>query len=204
MKLKQILAAAAFAGGLAMAAHAEGPTIGAAAPDFTLTDTNGKAHKLSSYKGKTVVLEWTNFGCPFVAKHYDSNHMQGLQKKWTDKGIVWLSINSSAQGTEGNMTAGDWNSAIKNVRAHSTAFLLDEDGTVGHLYDAKTTPDMFIVDPNGTLIYKGAIDDKPSTKQKDLKGAKNYVDIALTELAAGKPVTTSTTDSYGCSIKYKQ
>ncbi len=204
MKFKKILTAMTLVAGIGFTAHADGPAVGSPAPDFSLKDTKGNTQSLASYRGKTVVLEWTNFGCPFVAKHYDSGHMQGLQKKWTDKGIVWLSINSSAKGKEGNMTPEDWNAAIKNERAHSTAFLLDEDGTVGHLYDAKTTPDMFVIDPSGTLIYKGAIDDKPSTKQKDLKDAKNYVDAALTESLAGKPVSVPTTDSYGCSVKYKE
>lgn len=203
MRLKTAIAALGMLATTAVGVRAAGPDIGAAAPDFTLTDTNGKAYKLSDLKGKTVVLEWTNFGCPFVAKHYDSTNMQSLQQKWTSKGVVWLSINSSAKGKEGNQTPAEWNEAIKNVRAKSTAFLLDEDGTVGHLYDAKTTPHMFIIDPKGILVYKGAIDDKPSTKAKDIKSANNYVDTALIEVTSGKPVTIASTDPYGCSVKYK-
>jgi peroxiredoxin len=186
----------------ASALRAEGPALGSKAPDFSLSDTNGKTHTLSDYKNRTVVLEWTNFGCPFVAKHYDSGNMQALQKKYSDKGIVWLSICSSAKGKEGNMTPADWNKAIAEHKSASLAYLLDEDGKVGKSYDAKTTPHMFIVNSEGMLIYKGAIDDKPDYKQTSIKGAKNYVATALDETLAGKKVSTASTESYGCSVKY--
>lgn len=183
--------------------HANGPEIGSKAPEFSLVDTNGKTHALADFKGKTVVLEWTNFGCPFVVKHYGSNNMQALQKKWTKQGVIWLSICSSAKGKEGNMSVDDWNKAIANKKAASTAFLLDESGTVGKQYDAKTTPHMFVINSNGQLVYKGAIDDKPTYKQSDVKNAKNHVNAALEETSAGKSVSISATDPYGCSVKYK-
>lgn len=182
--------------------QAEGPAIGSKVPDFSLVDTNGKTHTLADYKGRTVVLEWTNFGCPFVVKHYDSMNMQSLQKKYTDKGIVWLSISSSAKGKEGSMTSAEWNKEIATQKAASLAFLLDENGKVGKAYDAKTTPHMFIIDGTGALAYKGAIDNKPSYKQSDVKGAKNYVSAALDEILAGKKVSLSSTEPYGCSVKY--
>ena len=198
--------AAAVAVGLFAAAvvRAEGPAIGSKAPNFSLSDTNGKTHTLSDYKGRTVVLEWTNFGCPFVVKHYESGNMQSLQKKWAEKGIVWLSICSSAKGKEGHMTPSEWNKEIAGHKSASTAYLLDESGQVGKSYGAKTTPHMFIIDAKGSLVYKGAIDDKPTYKQSDVKGAHNHVDAALTDLAAGKPVQKSSTEPYGCSVKYQK
>ena len=181
---------------------AEGPAIGSKAPDFSLVDTNGKTHALSDYKGRTVVLEWTNFGCPFVVKHYGSKNMQSLQKKYTEKGIVWLSICSSAKGKEGNLSPADWNKELAKVMAAPTALLIDESGKVGKSYAAKTTPHMYIINAEGNLVYKGAIDDKPTTKASDIKSSKNYVSAALDELAAGKPVSVSATQAYGCSVKY--
>jgi peroxiredoxin len=178
--------------------------IGAAAPEFTLTDTNGKTHSLSQFKGKHVVLEWINHGCPFVKKHYESGNMQALQTEFAGKDVVWLSIASSAEGKEGYLNAGEWNAKNKEVRSGATAILLDAEGTVGKQYGAKTTPHMYIVDPKGMLIYQGAIDDKASTDQADVKGAKNYVREALNESLAGKPVTAHTTQAYGCSVKYKK
>ncbi|MCG3204808.1 MAG: Thiol-disulfide oxidoreductase ResA [Elusimicrobia bacterium] len=182
--------------------QAESPAIGSKAPDFSLIDTQGKTHVLSDYKGRVVVLEWTNFGCPFVVKHYGSKNMQSLQKKYSDKGVIWLSICSSAKGKQGQMSPADWNKEIAHAGAHSLAYLLDEDGKVGSSYDAKTTPHMYIIDANGNLVYKGAIDDKPTHKQSDIKGAKNYVSAALDEILAGKKVTIATTEPYGCSVKY--
>lgn len=203
MKFNKLIVAVLTLGTLtAMPLFADGPAIGAKAPDFSLTDTNGKTHALSDYKGRTVVLEWTNFGCPFVVKHYSTGNMQALQKKYTDKGVIWLSISSSAKGKEGNMSPAEWNKEIADAKASSTAYLLDESGTVGKSYDAKTTPHMFIINPDGVLIYKGAIDNKPSTKTSDIKGAQNYVSAALDESMAGKKVSTSVTQSYGCSVKY--
>jgi len=173
------------------------------APDFTLTDTDGKTHRLSDYKGKYVVLEWVNHGCPYVMKHYDSNNMQSLQKKWTKEDVVWLSVCSSAEGKQGYMTTAEWKTTIDEKGSASTAVLLDESGQVGHLYSAQTTPHMYILNPDGNLIYHGAIDDKPSHKSSTLKGAKNYVTAALTESMGGKPVSVPVTKSYGCSVKYK-
>jgi peroxiredoxin len=179
------------------------PTVGSPAPAFTLTDTRGKQVKLADFKGKHVVLEWVNFGCPFVKKHYGSGNMQATQKKAVDKGVVWLSVCSSADGKQGHMDAADWNEEIAERKLASTAVLLDESGQVGKTYGAKTTPHMYIVNPDGVLVYKGAIDDKPTTDQDDIPGAKNYVLAALDESMSGKPVSTASTTPYGCSVKYK-
>jgi len=176
--------------------------VGERAPDFTATDSNGRVHKLSEYSGKYVVLEWHNRGCPYTAKHYDSGNMQRLQREWTARGIIWLTVISSAPGQQGYITAADENAFLKQSNAAPTAVLLDPTGALGHLYDAKTTPQMFIIDPHGTLIYNGAIDDRATTDVADINGAKNYVSLALGEALAGKPVGTSSTRPYGCSVKY--
>lgn len=173
-----------------------------AAPDFTLTDSNGQNHSLADYKGKFIVLEWFNPDCPFVKKHYDSGNMPNLQKQYTAKGVVWLSINSSALGKQGNYTPQGFNRFITDKGASPTVVLLDTDGKVGRLYNAQTTPSMFVIDPKGILIYQGAIDDTPSADTADLKTAKNYVSAALDAAMNGKPVAVSTTKSYGCSVKY--
>ncbi len=173
------------------------------APDFTLTDFNGKEYSLSDYKGKYVVLEWVNFGCPFVKKHYNSGHMQALQKKYTTEGVVWLSICSSAQGKQGYYDAKDLAKVTKEHGVNSTAYLIDESGKVGKQYDAKTTPHMYIVNPEGNLIYAGAIDDTRSTDVADIKTAKNYVASVLDDCLAGKEVKSIATTPYGCSVKYK-
>jgi peroxiredoxin len=178
------------------------PQVGQPAPEFTLTDSNGTSHKLSDFKGKFVVLEWLNHGCPFVKKHYDSNNMQMLQKEFTGQDVVWLSIVSSAPGKQGHMSAEDTNKTKAEKGAAPTAILLDENGTIGKLYNAKVTPEMFIVNPEGLLIYAGAIDDKKSTDPDDVKTSKNYVSQALNEALKGKPVTETTTSAYGCSVKY--
>jgi peroxiredoxin len=178
------------------------PPVGSPAPALTLIDTRGKQHNLADYKGKYVVLEWVNFGCPFVKKHYESGNMQATQKKAVDRGVVWLSVCSSADGKQGHMEAADWNNEIAARKMASTAVLIDESGQVGKAYGAKTTPHMYIVNPEGVLVYKGAIDDKPSTDQDDIPGARNYVLAALDESMAGKPVSTASTQSYGCSVKY--
>jgi hypothetical protein len=176
---------------------------GKPAPDFKLKDQNGSPVSLSQYKGKTVVLEWVNSGCPFVGKHYGSGHMQGLQRKHIANGVVWLSISSSAKGKEGYWATGEDAFAWRQAQhASMTAILLDPSGKVGKLFGAKTTPHMFIIDKSGKLVYQGAIDDKPSTDPKDLSTAKNWVDQALGEIAAGKPVSVSDTKAYGCSVKY--
>jgi peroxiredoxin len=177
-------------------------SIGQAAPDFTLTDCSGKKVSLSDYKGKVVVLEWINHGCPFVAKHYGSGNMQKLQADATAKGVVWLSICSSAPGKQGYATPTDALKKCTETQSAATAFLLDESGEVGKTYNAKVTPEMYVIDANGVLVYHGAIDDKKSTNPGDIAGAKNYVAAALDEVLAGKPVSTPKTDAYGCSVKY--
>ena len=202
MKAVLLTAIGCVALGLACVAHSGEAEIGQPAPDFTLTDTMGQSHMLSALKGKFVVLEWTNFDCPFVKKHYGTDNMQKLQKAYAEKGVVWLSINSSAEGKQGNYPPEKWNEMIKAKGAAATAVLLDPDGTVGRLYGAKTTPHMFVINAEGTLIYKGAIDDESSFDPETVKGAKNYVEAALESAMAGKPVETPSTQSYGCSVKY--
>ena len=199
--MKHILkstAALLVAAGTAFAA----PQIGQPAPEFTLTDSNGQSHNLSDFKGKFVVLEWLNHGCPFVKKHYDGGNMQGLQKEYTGKDVVWLSIASSAPGKQGNMSPEETNKTKEEKGAAPTAVLIDEDGTVGKLYDAKVTPELFVINPEGTLIYAGAIDDKKSVDAADVAGARNYVKQALDEAMAGNPGSTPQTEAYGCSVKY--
>jgi peroxiredoxin len=200
MKTLKIAAAAGCL--LASVAFAVKP--GEMAPGFTGTDTNGNAQTLSQYRGKYVVLEWTNHECPYTIKHYKSGHMESLQKEWTAKGVVWLSIISSAPGQQGYMTPPEENSYLHTMHADPTAVILDPRGTIGHMYDAKTTPDMVVIDPSGKLIYEGAIDDKPSPDPDTLKGAHDYVSEALEESMAGKSVTTPVTHSYGCSVKYAE
>jgi hypothetical protein len=148
------------------------------------------------------VLEWHNNGCPFVRKHYESGNMQNLQKDWTSKGVIWLTVISSAPGQQGYVTASEENAYLKQMGAAPTAALLDPKGAIGHLYSAKTSPHMFVVNPQGILIYDGAIDDKPTTGKADVNGAKNYVNAALTSAMSGKPVDETTTRPYGCSVKY--
>ncbi len=172
------------------------------APDFTLQDIAGKSRALKEFRGKFVVLEWTNYDCPFVKKHYSGGNMQALQKSYTGKGVVWLSINTSAPGKQGSYPAAEWAAKAKERGAASTAILLDPDGTVGRAYAAKTTPHMFIINPEGKLIYAGAIDDKPTADAADIATSKNYVKAALDEALAGKPVTVATSKAYGCSVKY--
>jgi peroxiredoxin len=179
-----------------------GVEVGSTAPDFTLTNASGKTTTLNEYKGKTVVLEWTNYECPFVVKHYSGGNMQNLQKEFTGKGVVWLSIVSSAKGKQGYLDPAQASSAAEKQKINATALLLDPDGKVGTAYGAKTTPHMFIVSAEGKVIYAGAIDDKPSTNATDIASSQNYVKTALEEVLAGKPVTTSSTKSYGCSVKY--
>lgn len=178
------------------------PAIGAAAPAFSLIDSNGKQHGLADFKGKHVVLEWLNHGCPYVKKHYESKNMQALQKDYTGKGVVWLSIISSAEGKQGHSTPAKANEDVTAMGASPTAVLLDPKGDVGRLYGAKTTPHMFVIDPAGNLIYKGAIDDKPTTDTDDIAGATNYVRQALDAALAGKAVATAQSKPYGCSVKY--
>lgn len=178
------------------------PEIGKPAPDFTATAIDGSPVSLSAYKGKVVVLEWTNHECPFVMKHYGSGNMQKTQKAAVDGGAVWLSIVSSAPGKQGHVPAEEAKKIVAESGAMATARILDEKGEIGHLYDAKTTPHMFVIDKDGSLVYMGAIDDDRSTDPKNIDGAKNYVIAALDDLAAGRPVQTPQTDSYGCGVKY--
>lgn len=184
---------------LATVAHAE---VGKPAPNFTLKSSSGKDVSLSDFKGKVVVLEWTNSGCPFVQKHYGSGNMQKLQKDATAKGVVWLSICSSAPGKQGNLSAEEAGKTIAANGSAATAYLLDEDGKVGRLYDAKRTPEMYVINKDGTLVYHGAIDDKKTPDPADIPGARNYVTAALDEVLTGKPVSAPTTEAYGCSVKY--
>ena len=176
--------------------------IGEKAPAFTGTDVNGKTISLSDYAGKIVVLEWTNPGCPFVKKHYILKNVQKLQKEYTDKGVIWLSINSSAQGKEGHLTADEGKNFVKDAEAAPTAYILDSKGEIGHLYGAKTTPHLFVIAKDGTLAYQGAIDDHNNADIGDTEGAKSYVKEAVDALLVGKKVETTTTAPYGCSVKY--
>lgn len=177
-------------------------TTGQEAPNFTLPGLE-KSIELKNFRGKTVVLEWLNHGCPFVKKHYSSGNMQGLQKESTDQGIVWLSIISSAPGKQGHVNPKE---ALADKKAHNsnaTDILLDPQGKVGRLYGAKTTPHMFIINPKGVLVYQGAIDDKADTDTGSIPGSKNYVREALKELKSNKPISVAQTKSYGCSVKYE-
>ena len=199
MRLTTILASSA----LAFAAHgAFAACAGQAAPDFTVTDSTGKAVRLSDFKGRYVVLEWTNPECPFVRKHYDSANMQSLQKEWGAKDVVWLSVNSTNQSSSEYKTGAQMNSWMQAQGAAQKAVLIDSNSATGRQYAAKTTPHMFVVDPTGQIVYAGAIDDKRSARPEDVKTSSNYVRLALSEAMAGKPVSTPNTTPYGCSVKY--
>jgi len=179
------------------------PEIGAAAPEFTLPDTHGNQHSLADYRGKWVVLEWLNYGCPFVQKHYRSGNMQRLQSEYGQKGVVWFSLVSSAPGKQGYYEPGEMNAMNEEFGNAAAAVLLDPSGAVGRAYGAKTTPHMYVIDPDGVLLYNGAIDDKPSTRLSDIEGARNYLVQALSEAMAGQPVSVPTSRPYGCSVKYQ-
>ncbi len=196
------LAAPILAGVLMTATAHAAPEAGKPAPDFSAVDSNGKTVKLSDFRDKIVVLEWTNDGCPYVKKHYGSGNMQSLQKDAAAEGAVWLSIVSSAPGKQGYVDGAAANELTKSRGAAPTAVLLDPEGALGHLYNARTTPHMFIVNKDGTLVYMGGIDDKPTSNPEDIKGAKNYVRAALDEVMEGKPVAAAVTRPYGCSVKY--
>jgi len=185
----------------AASAHAQA-VVGQPAPAFSVSDAGGRSRSLAEFQGKVVVLEWWNPECPFVGKHYGSGNMQRLQKEWTAKGVVWLTVNSSAAGQQGHVDGARAMSLMGEQRGGSTAVLLDADGAVGRAYGAKTTPHLFVVDPKGVVVYAGGIDDKPSTDQADVATAKNYVAAALAEVTAGKPVTVATSQPYGCGVKY--
>ena len=176
--------------------------IGAPAPAFTLTDSNGRHRSLADFKGKTVVLEWTNHDCPYVRKHYRSNNMQALQKKWTGQGVAWLSVISSGPGREGHVTPQQANQLTADRGAAPSAVLLDPTGQAGRAYGARVTPHMYVINGEGALVYMGGIDDQPTARVEDVKGARNFIDTALSEIAQGKPVSVPTSRAYGCSIKY--
>ena len=201
MKRMRIVTIAGLAAIVGMTALQAGK-VGEPAPAFASKDTKGIEHELGDFKGKWVVLEWHNEGCPYVKKHYGGQNMQRLQKEWTAKGVVWLTILSSASGQQGHMEPAQANAYFAKQNAAPSAILLDPSGEIGRLYDAKTTPHMFVINPDGVLVYNGAIDDKPTSEQADLATASNYVSAALTEGMAGKAVTTATSRPYGCGIKY--
>ena len=177
-------------------------SIGAVTPDWSLTDSNGKTHDVTEYRGKYVVLEWTNPQCPFVQKHYRSGNMQATQKQAEAMGAVWFSVDSAAPGHVGYLSPEQTNAYRTKMKVKSTATLFDSQGKVGKIYDAKTTPQIVILNPKGVLIYDGAIDDKPTTDIADIAGAKNYALAALKEAMSGKPVSVPTSTPYGCSVKY--
>ncbi len=193
--LTPMIATAAFA--------LEPPAVGSAAPGFSLPDAKGQTHSLSQYKGKYVVLEWFNPECPFVKKHYGSGNMQKLQDQYTSKGVVWLTIDSNAPGTEGNITPEQAQKISASWKTHETALLLDPEGKVGRAFGAKNTPNMVIINPDGKIAYEGAIDSKASPNPADIPSSTNYVKAALDESLAGKSVSTPQTKPYGCSVKYK-
>ncbi len=178
------------------------PTVGQPAPDFTATDSNGVSQRLSAQRGSIVVLEWTNHDCPFVRKHYDTNNMQALQKEAKTQNVVWWSVISSAPGNQGYVSPAEANALTARRNAEPAAVLLDTEGKVGRLYGARTTPHLYIIDPQGKLVYMGGIDDNPSANPADVKTATNYVRVALAALKNGQPVNPASTRPYGCSVKY--
>ena len=186
------------AGGVSFAAVA----VGEAAPNFTLPDASGETKTLADYQGKYVVLEWTNPDCPFVKKYYGEGHMQQLQERYTQKGVIWLSVASSAPGLQGYYDGPAWQKLTSDHEAKPTAVLLDPSGTVGRLYGAQTTPHMFVINPDGQLVYAGASDSTPSPHSEDIEDSENYVAKALDEALSGQPVSTPSTKAYGCSVKY--
>lgn len=188
---------------VALAAPALGaPQIGQPAPDFQAHDPQGKLVSLDEFKGKTVVLEWHNPGCPYTQKHYNSGNMQRLQAKWTAEGVAWLTVDSSAPGFQGYLAGADAKGWKARHHAHSTDLLLDPDGKVGRMYDAKNTPQMFVINGSGKVVYMGGIDNRPYADPASLKGATNYVDLALDDLKAGRAVAHPVSQPYGCAVKY--
>ncbi len=184
-------------------AQAATAAVGQKAPEFTLSDTHGKTVKLSDYAGKLVVLEWTNPGCPFVRKHYGAHNMQGLQKEASGKGVVWLTINSTETGSGDYLAPQALAQWMSGQQASPAATLMDPEGRVGQAYGARTTPHMYIISPQGQLLYAGGIDSIPSSRMEDIQRATNYVRAGLTEALAGKALSTPNSKPYGCSIKYK-
>src|SRR6478672_11833273 len=202
MKTKLLITAiTAFIGSALCAADV--PPVGSAAPEFSAPDANGKTQSLSEYKGKYVVLEWFNPECPFVKKHYGGGNMQKLQGDYTSKGVVWLTIDSNAPGTEGNITAEQAKKIMDSWKTKQTALLLDPESKVAKLYGAKNTPNMVVISPEGKIVYEGAIDSKATPNPADIPTSTNYVKAALDESMSGKSVSNSNTRPYGCSIKYK-
>jgi peroxiredoxin len=199
MTLKSLLALLAF---VAVSSAVADGKVGSPAPDFSLPDAHGKTHSLADYRGKYVVLDWFNPECPMVAKHYGGGHMQKLQEEYAVKGVVWLSINSSAAGKEGHLTPETAQKQMADWKMNNTSLLIDTEGTAGRAFGAKSTPHMFIINPEGTVIYNGAIDSKPTPNPADISASNNCVKLALDEALAGKPVTTATTKPYGCPVKY--
>ncbi|QYY36144.1 thioredoxin family protein [Ruficoccus sp. ZRK36] len=187
--------------GMANLSHAA-PKPGDAAPDFSLQGADGKTYTLSDFKGQFVILEWLNHGCPYVKKHYGTGNMQATQAKQTGDGAVWLSIVSSAPGTQGYETPADAQKTAKQMESKATAVLLDPTGKVGKEYGAKRTPEIFIINPEGEIVYHGAIDNVRSTNPADIKTATNYVNAAMAEATAGEPVSQASTQPYGCGVKY--
>lgn len=202
LALGSALALAAGAAALVAGQAKAAPAVGQPAPAFAAADANGKVRTLDEFKGKTVVLEWTNQGCPYVKKHYNSGNMQGLQKSAVDDGVVWLTLISSAPGQQGYLDAAGAKAWKAEAKASPSAVLLDPQGRVGKAYDAKTTPHMYVIDGAGKLVYMGGIDDKPTSNVADIQGATNYVTAALGDVKAGRPVAQAVTKPYGCSIKY--
>lgn len=204
MQRRPVIALAALSpfAGLLLPATAQAATVGQAAPDFTLMDTAGKPVKLSQFKGKPVVLEWNNPGCPFVKKHYQGN-MQALQKEVVDQGGVWLAINSTRDDSGDYMTPAQLGRWMTEQKASPTATLMDEDGKVGQAFAARVTPHMYIVNAQGVLVYAGGIDSIASARVDDIPKATNYVRQAMAEIKAGKPVSVATSRAYGCSVKYQ-
>src|ERR1700726_440205 len=202
MKTKSIIAILTSLAATAVLA-VDVPPVGSSAPDFSLTDAKGGSHSLSQYKGKYIVLEWFNPECPFVKKHYGSDNMQKLQQEYTSKGVVWLTIDSNAPGAEGNMTPEQAQKIMSSWKTHQTALLLDPESKVARSYGAKNTPDMIVINPEGKIVYEGAIDNKATPNPNDIPSSTNYVKAALDESLAGKPVSNPATKPYGCSVKYK-
>ena len=202
MKTKLLTTVLTLAASTALFA-ADSPAVGTTAPDFSLTDSKGKTQTVSQYKGKYVVLEWFNPDCPFVKKHYGSGNMQKLQGEFTGKGIVWLTIDSNAPGLEGYLTAEQANAKMADWKTKQSALVLDPDGKAGRSYGAKNTPHMFVINPQGKIVYEGAIDSKATANPSDIASSTNYVKVALEESMGGKTVSTANTKPYGCSVKYK-
>jgi peroxiredoxin len=200
--LKLLMPLAAAAALVACGPSVASPIVGQPAPAFTATDSNGRSHSLADFRGKTVVLEWFNPECPFVQKFYQPGAMQKLQADAAKSGVVWLTIHSGAPGTQGHLTPEQANAYIRANGVASAAYIPDPSGTIGRAYGARTTPHMFVIDPKGTLVYAGGIDDIQSANSSDIAKARNFVSLALADLRAGRPVETATSRPYGCSVKY--